>query len=721
MSLMSVLEEFGKELITTFEMMPCFFENIIKTCLMKKLSILIIAVIFITLNACKTETKEKTAATVIDVSLTDAEKAGGLLTPEIMWKYGRIGSVVLSPDGSTVLYTVTYYDLTTEARTTNLYSVPSAGGKPVQLTTSGGSGPQWIDKGTKIAFLAGGKVMTMMPDGSEKKEITGLEDFEILAFSPAGDKVYFTRRVKIDQTANEKYGFPNARVRIISDLMYRHWDTWSDYAYSHLFTASFDGTAISNEKDLMEVQRFETPDAPYFDETEISWSPDGKYIAYTCKRLTGKAYSLSTNTDIFLYDVITGKEKNITEGNMGYDKYPVFSPDGSMIAYSSMEEDGYESDLNRLFVYNVATGERKWISEGWDYDVETVQWNGNGSIWFTSSFRGTKPVFNINLADGKITRVTEGNYDMGPLQLQNGVLVAGVMSMSLATEVALVNMTTGEFKMITDVNGHIYESIKIGKTEEKYVKTKDNKDLQMWVIYPPDFDPSKKYPALLFCEGGPQSALDQFWSYRWNFQIMAAKGYVIYAPNRRGVAGFGQAWKEQISGDYGGKNIQDYLDATDAMAKEPYVDKNRMGAVGASYGGYSVFYLAGVHGKRFKVFVAHCGVYNTISEYGSTEEYWYENKDDGGAPWDKPQPPAFNKFSPQTLIDKWDTPILIITGMNDFRIPYTQSMEAFNSAQLRGVPSKLLIFENETHWVTKPQNAVIWQKEFFAFLDTYLK
>jgi dipeptidyl aminopeptidase/acylaminoacyl peptidase len=243
----------------------------------------------------------------------------------------------------------------------------------------------------------------------------------------------------------------------------------------------------------------------------------------------------------------------------------------------------------------------------------------------------------------------------------------------------------------------------------------------MWVIYPPDFDPSKKYPALLFCEGGPQSALDQFWSYRWNFQIMAAKGYVIYAPNRRGVAGFGQAWKEQISGDYGGKNIQDYLDATDAMAKEPFVDKDRMGAVGASYGGYSVFYLAGVHEKRFKAFVAHCGVYNTVSEYGSTEEYWYENKDDGGAPWDKPQPPAFTKFSPQTLIDKWDTPILIITGMNDFRIPYTQSMEAFNSAQLRGVPSKLLIFENETHWVTKPQNAVIWQKEFFAFLDTYLK
>ncbi len=691
------------------------------TLTMKKLSFLIIAVTVLFLNGCKQETKEKTEAQVINVALTDTEKAGGVLTPEILWKYGRIGTITLSPDGSTVLYTVTTYDLPTEARSTNIYSVPSAGGTPVQLTTDGGSGPQWIDKGARIAFLAGGKIMTMKPDGSEKQEITGPYDFEILSFSPAGDRVYFTRRVKLDQTANEKYGFPNARVRIIDDLMYRHWDTWSDYSYSHLFTASFDGTAIDTEKDLMEGQRFETPDAPWFDEAEISWSPDGKYIAYTCKKLTGKAYSLSTNTDIYLYDVTTGEEKNISQGNMGYDKYPVFSPDGSMIAYSSMEEDGYESDLERLFVYNIATGERKWVSEGWDYDVQTMQWNGNSSIWFTSPYRGTQPIFNITLADGKITRVTEGDYDMGPLQLKNGVMVAGMMSMSRPTEVAGVNMTTGEFKMITDVNGHIYKSIKMGRTEERYIKTMDDKDLQMWIIYPPDFDPAKKYPALLYCKGGPQGPLGQSWSYRWNYQIMAANGYIVVAVNRRGNSGFGSYWREQISGDYGGKNIQDYLDGIDAMAKEPFVDKDRLGAVGASYGGYSVFYLAGMHNKRFKAFVAHAGVFNTISEYGATEEYWYPNKDYEGAPWKDPQPAGYNKFSPQALIYKWDTPILIIAGLNDFRIPYTQSMEAFNSAQLRGVPSKLLLFGNETHWVTKPQNAVIWQKEFFSFLDTYLK
>jgi dipeptidyl aminopeptidase/acylaminoacyl peptidase len=687
---------------------------------MKKLTFIFIMFAVIALNACKTETKEKETS-AINVSLSDAEKAGGILTPEILWKYGRIGSIVLSPDGATVLYTVTYYDLTTEARTTNIYSIPAAGGAVAQLTSEGGSGPQWIENGARIAYLEGSKIMTMKPDGSDKKEVTGLKDFEILSFSPAGDKVYFTRRVKLDQTANEKYGFPNAKVRIINDLMYRHWNYWSDYSYSHIFLASFDGLAITNEKDLMEGQRFETPDSPYFDETEISWSPDGKYIAYTSKKLTGKAYALSTNTDIYLFNVTTGEEKNITEGNMGYDKWPVFSPDGSMIAYSSMKEDGYESDLERLFIYNITTGERKWISEGWDYNVENMQWNGNRSIWFTSPYRGTQPVFNISLASGSITRVTNGNYDMGPLQLQNSVLVAGIMSMARPTEVASVDMNSGEFKMITDVNGHIYESIKMGKTEERYIKTQDGKDLQMWIIYPPDFDPSKKYPALLYCKGGPQGPLGQSWSYRWNYEIMAANGYIVVAVNRRGNSGFGSYWREQISGDYGGKNMQDYLDGIDAMAKEPFVDKDRLGAVGASYGGYSVFYLAGIHNKRFKAFVAHAGVYDATAEYESTEEYWYPNKDYGGAPWDKPTPDAYTKFSPSNYVDKWDTPIMIITGANDFRIPYTQSLEAFNSAQLRGVPSRLLFFEDEYHWVTKPQDAVIWQKEFFEFLDTYLK
>ncbi len=279
-------------------------------------------------------------------------------------------------------------------------------------------------------------------------------------------------------------------------------------------------------------------------------------------------------------------------------------------------------------------------------------------------------------------------------------------------------MGTGNVKQITGINNPIYESIKMGKSEEKYIKTKDGKDLQMWVIFPPDFDPQKKYPALLFCTGGPQGPLGPSWSYRWNFQMMAAKGYIVFAPNRRGVSGFGQAWKEQISGDYGGKNMQDMLDATDAMAKEPYIDSERIGAVGASYGGYSVFYLAGIHAGRFKTFISHCGVFNFISEYGSTEELWFNDFDYGGPYWDLPKS---YQYSPHLLVGNWDTPILIITGANDFRIPYTQSMEAFTAAQLHNIPSRFLFFENESHWVLKPQNAVIWQREFFEWLETYLQ
>ncbi len=688
---------------------------------MKNLSIIAVALIILGLPACTGEKPATVMADAIDVSLTSAEKAGGILTPEIMWKYGRVGSLALSPDGSTLLYTVTVYDLPTERRMTEIWSVPAGGGEAVCLTPAGGSGPQWIGGGNKIAFNSGGKLMVMNADGSGKKQITGLTDYEIVSFSPAGDMVYFTRRVKLDQTANEKYNLPNARVRIIDDLMYRHWDYWHDYSYSHLFTASFNGSVISNEKDLMEGQRYETPDSPFFDDADITWSPDGRYIAYASKKLTGREYAVSTNTDIYLHDVTSGQEINITEGNPGYDRTPLFSPDGTKIAYTSMREAGYESDLERLFIYDLESGERRWVSEGWDYNIGNIQWNGNHEIWFTSPYLGREPVFRISLNNGSITRVTDGDYDMGPLQLRNNVLVSGIQSIARPAEAATVDMETGEYSMITDVNGHIYESITMGRSEERYIKSSDGKNLQMWIIYPPDFDPSAKYPALLYCKGGPQGSLGQSWSYRWNYQMMAANGYIVVAVNRRGNSGFGSYWREQISGDYGGLNMQDYLDGIDAMAKEPFVDSERLGAVGASYGGYSVFYLAGIHNKRFKAFISHCGVYNTISEYGSTEEYFYPNKDYQGTPWDKPQPPGYNRYSPHNMVDKWDTPILIITGANDFRIPYSQSLEAFNSAQLRGVPSRLLFFENESHWVTKPQNSVIWQKEYFSFLDTYLK
>ncbi|HPT11579.1 MAG TPA: peptidase S9, partial [Bacteroidales bacterium] len=468
---------------------------------MKQLPIFLFTALLVTSFSCKPRQAEAPSTPVINTSLTQEEKTNGKLTPEILWKYGRIAGITLSPDGKTALYTVTSIDLATEKRLTNIFAVPATGGEPVQLTTGGGSSPQWIADGRKIAFVGNGKLCTMNPDGTDRKEISGMDEFEAWSVSPAGDRIYFTRRVKLDQTPNEKYNLPNAKVRIMDNLMYRHWDYWSDYSYSHLFVASFDGSTVSGAKDIMEGERFETPDAPYFDEAEISWSPDGKYIAYTSKKLFGKEYSLSTNTDIYLYNVQTGEEKNITEGNMGYDKYPVFSPDGSMIAYSSMKTAGYESDLERLFVYDIATGERRWLSEGFDYDVQNMQWNGNDMIWFSSPYKGTQPIFNITVADGKVTRVTEGKYDIGPLCMRNGVLVAGVMSVQRPVEVAAINTANGEIKMISEVNREIYQNIKVGETEERYIKTKDGKDLQMWIIYPPDFDPAKKYPALLYCKG----------------------------------------------------------------------------------------------------------------------------------------------------------------------------------------------------------------------------
>ena len=654
----------------------------------------------------------------INTSLTEEEKSGGVMTPEIMWKFGRMGSIALSPDGSTVLYTVTSYDLPTEARITNIYSVPSGGGESVRLTDDGGSSPQWIGDGTRIAYVSGGDLMTMNADGSYKKKVEGISDFEIFSISPDAKRILFTRRVKLDQTANEKHGLPEARVRIINDLMYRHWNAWSDFSYSHIFTAGFDGTKVSGEKDIMKDQKFEAPTAPYYDESEIAWSPDGKYIAYTSKRLRGIDDARSTNSDIFLYEVSSGRETNISEGNTGYDRCPVFSPDGSRIAFQSMERNGYEADLDRLFVYDIAKKSRTWVTKGWQFDVANLSWADNTTIFFTCSHMGTTQIFKTGLASGEVVKVTEGVHNMGPVRLSSGVLVSGITSMSMATELSKVDISSGEIKQISSVNSHIYESVKMGRVEERYIKTKDNMDLQMWLVFPPDFDPAKKYPALLFCNGGPQSTLDQFCSYRWNLQMMAAKGYIVIAPNRRGVAGFGQAWKEQISGDYGGANIQDYLDATDAMAAEPYVDRNRMGAVGASYGGFSVFYLAGVHGGRFNAFISHCGMFNFTSWYGSTEELWFPNKDIEGPYWNNPKSYS---FSPHLRVAEWDTPILIIVGANDFRIPYTQSLEAFQAAQLNNIPSRLLFFEDETHFVLRPQNSVIWQREFFEWLDTYLK
>lgn len=666
----------------------------------------------------ETEEAEKTA---FDMQLTEKEKEEAVMSPEILWKFRRMGGICPSPDGKTILFTLTDYNLADEKSRTNIFSTPAEGGDIIQLTDSGGSSPSWIKKGDRVAFKKDGSLWTMKPDGAGKKKVKNLGNFEIYSVSPQGDMIYFTRRVKLDSTASEKHDMPKANVRIIDDLMFRHWNSWHDYSYSHIFVAGFDGLAISDEKDIMEGQRYESPTSPWFDGAEITWSPDGKKIAYTSKQLRGKEAALSTNTDIFIYSLEDGSTLNLTEENRGFDHYPVFSPDGTRLAWQSQEEEGYESDLERLFIHDFSSGETRWASEGWDYNISNVIWTEDaGGIYFASPYLGTTQVFNIDLGSGRVQQISNGKYNYSPVALFEDKIITGIQSMSMPTEIAVMGRNDGERNIISSVNSHVLDHINMGETEERYIKTADGQDLQMWVIYPPGFDPSKEYPALLYCKGGPQGPLGQSWSYRWNYQMMAANGYIVVAPNRRGNSGFGSEWREQISLDYGGKNMQDYLDAIDHMAAEPFVDKDRLGAVGASYGGYSVFYLAGMHEGRFKALISHCGMFNIESWYGSTEELWFPNKDIGGPYWEDPKPVGY-KYSPHLYVDKWTAPILIIVGEHDYRIPYTQSLEAFTAAQLNDVPSRLLFFHNETHFVTKPQNAVIWQREFFGWLDKYLK
>ena len=408
----------------------------------------------------------------------------------------------------------------------------------------------------------------------------------------------------------------------------------------------------------------------------------------------------------------------------GYDKYPVFSPDGKKIAFQSMETPGYEADKDRLLVYDMVTGNKEYLTENFDQNVSNLCWSDEGDIiYFISGIKATYQIYQLELKTGQIKQITEGVHNYNSFSLAGNSIIGEKMSMSMATEIFRVNKETGSEQQLTFTNRNIYDNIKMGKVEEEWIQTTDGKDMLVWVIYPPGFDPEKKYPALLYCQGGPQSAVSQFFSYRWNFQIMAANDYIIVAPNRRGLPTFGTEWNEQISGDYGGQNMKDYLSAIDKLKEEPFIDKNRLGAVGASYGGFSVFWLAGNHDKRFKAFISHCGIYNFESMYAATEETFFVHHDMGGSYWDKSNSVAQKSYatSPHKFIQNWDTPIMIITGANDFRIPYTESLQAFNAAQLRGVPSKLLFFPEETHFVLKPQNSILWQREFFGWLDKYLK
>ena len=715
---------------------------------MKKL-ILFMALIAFAATSCQNEGKPTPLE--IDNALTAAEIEAGILSPEVMWKMGRVSSSSLSPDGSEVAYTVTYYNMAENRGVTSIYLQPIEGGEPRQLTDNAGNdvSPQWAADGRSLYFLSNRsgsmQIWNVTTADAMLRQVSNIEgDIEAFGIAPTADKVYYIQPVHVkDILSKDVYkDMDKSKARIYDDLMARHWSYWDEGDYRHIFVADFDAAkGISNPVDIIGSEAaWDTPLAPYFDAAEIAWNNAGTALAYTCKPLTGTEYAVSTDSDVYVYDLASGKTENICKGYFvgeepaedprlrimptmaGYDKYPVWSPDDSQIAIRSMRRPGNESDKDRLLVYNCAEKSFKDVTERFDYNAANVVWEGNESIYFIAPIEATHQVCRVAVATGEVEVLTEGDHDINAFTKAGEKIVAEITTISSATELYTID-AEGAIAQLSNVNKPIYDNITMGRVEKRWVKTTDNKQMLVWVILPPNFDPAQKYPTLLYCQGGPQSVVSQFWSYRWNFQLMAAQGYVVVAPNRRGLPSFGQEWLDQISGDYSGQNIRDYLSAIDDVAREPWCDRERMGCVGASYGGYSTFFLAGNHEKRFKAFIAHCGIYNFESMYGETEELWFVNNDYGGSYWDKSNATAVRSYanSPHKFIDRWDSPILIFTGEYDFRIPYTQSLQAFTAARVRGLDSRLVVFENEGHQVFQPQNSLTWNREFFSWLDKYVK
>lgn len=669
------------------------------------------------------ETGDKNLIGKSDIRIKD-----GRMTPEALWAMGRIGGMNVSPDGKRVVYTVAYYSVPENKSNREVFVMNADGSDNKQITKTGFAENEavWIKGGTKIAFLCNesgsSQLWEMNPDGTDRKRLSDYDkDIEGFAFSPDEKKVLFISQVKtVNSTADKYPDLDKATGVIITDLMYKHWDEWVT-TVPHPFVADFDGESISNPVDVMEGELFESPMKPFGGIEQLAWNTTSDKIAYTSRKKTGKEYAISTNSDIYVYDLNTKQTTNITEENKGYDTNPTYSPDGKSIAWLSMERDGYEADQNRLMVMNLETGEKTFVSKDFDSNVDSYCWSADCErIYFTGVWHGESQVYQIDLANGnKITPLTEGMYDYASVALLGDKLIAQRHSMSMGDEIYSIDLTGDHtVTQLTFENKHIYDQLTMGKVEERWMKTTDGKQMLTWVIYPPQFDPNKKYPTLLFCEGGPQSPVSQFWSYRWNFQIMAANDYIIVAPNRRGLPGFGLEWNEAVSGDYGGQCMKDYFTAIDEVAKEPYVNKDRLGCVGASFGGFSVYWLAGHHDKRFKAFIAHDGIFNMEMQYLETEEMWFANWDMGGAYWEKQNATAQRTFanSPHKFVDKWDTPILCIHGEKDYRILANQGMAAFNAAVLRGVPAELLIYPDENHWVLKPQNGVLWQRTFLSLI-----
>lgn len=684
-----------------------------------------------------------------------------LMTPEALWAMGRIGTAQASPDGKHIIYQVGYYSVKQNKGHQVIYIMDSDGKNNKMLTTSAKSETDavWIKDGQKIAFLCDGQIWEMNPDGSGRKQLTndktGIDGFK---FSPDEKYVILIKQIPYHGIIKEKpEDLPLTTGRVITDMNYRHWDEYVE-SIPHPYLAEVTSNGIGEGTDIMKGEPYECPVKPFGGAEQLAWSTDSKTIAYTSRKKTGINYAISTDTDIYLYNIESKQTVNICKpanykepeinmtksmknqavnseenlkNNPGYDVNPKFSPNGQYVAWLSMARNGYESDRNRLCVYNLKTGEKTYTTESFDSNVDDFCWSADSkTLYFLGIWHGCENIYQTNLK-GNVMQLTDGWNDYGSVQMLNDgkKLLAERHSMSQASELYIVTPgkkeKTAKVEQITFENKHLYDQMTFGKIQQRWTKTTDGKDMMYWIILPAHFDETKKYPTLLFCEGGPQSPVSQFWSYRWNMQIMAANSYVVIAPNRRGLPGFGSEWNEEISGDWTGQCMNDYLSAIDDACKNlPFVDKDRLGAVGASFGGFSVYYLAGHHNKRFKCFIAHDGAFNLESMYTDTEEAWFSNWEYDDAFWNKDMTENAKRTyanSPHKFVDKWDTPILCIHGEKDYRINANQGMGAFNAARMRGIPAELLLFPDENHWVLKPQNGVLWQRTFFNWLDRWLK
>ena len=654
-----------------------------------------------------------------------------IMTPEVLWSFGRLGDIQVSPDGQKILYGVSYYSKDKNRSNRELFVMDIDGKNQQQITHTafGEYNALWRPDGEKIGFMCAAdgemQIWEMDANGENREQVSyvkgGVGGF---SYSPDQSHILYIKEVKLDETVVDMYpDLPKSSGRVNNDLMYRHWDTWVD-SYTHIFVAPFVLNKMGPGTDIMPGEKWETPMKPFGGMEQISWTPNGKTIAYTCRKKQGKEYTLSTNSDIYFYDLESKKTTNMTEGMMGYDMAPVFSPDGKLMAWESMERDGYEADKQRLFTMNLETGEKTYHTKDFDQMAHGLSFSADGkSIFFISDWHATDEIYELTLADNKIRKVTDGIHNYQTATEAGDVFIAQRVSMSKPAEIYSVDKKTGKATELSFENKHLLDQLKFGEVTKRWIETTDGKQMLTWVILPPNFDESKQYPGLLYCQGGPQGTVSQFWSYRWNFQMMAANDYVIVAPNRRGLPGFGQEWLEQISGDYGGQNMKDYLSAIDAVKKESWLDENRLGAVGASYGGFSVYWLAGHHNKRFKAFIAHDGMFNLEAQYLETEEMWFVNWDLGGPFWETYNKTAQKSYanSPHKFVQYWDTPIMVIHGELDYRIVASQGMSAYNAAVLRGIPAEYLYFPDENHWVLKPQNGILWQRRFYNWLDTYLK